>query len=118
MHFCQNQLQSVSLFLKPESCHKNAAHQCNSSPKKCCKLKEVQINNNCCHNILDFVKLDPETYISKYKLKDKTIDFSGALKYYSQLNIYPFFQKKIKFLNYKPPLIKLDLQSVLQIFLC
>ena len=117
-HFCQNQLQSISLFLKPESCHKNVSHHCKSATKKCCKVKPVQENNNCCHNIADFVKLDLDQYFFKYHLNDKVVDFVKILKYYNQLIPHSFVQKKIKFFNYKPPLIDFDLQTHFQIFLC
>ena len=117
-HFCQNQLQSISLYVKPQSCHKDTTHRCNAISKKCCEKKEVPDKDDCCHNTFDFKKLDLDQYLFKYFLIDKKIDFVGILNYQNfQLPTSPF-QQKVKFYNYKPPLIEFDLQPMYQVFLC
>ena len=116
-HFCQNQLQKISFYLKSENCNKNETHQCNSAIKKCCKKKSITADN-CCHNKTEYIQLNLDLYFFKHYLKIKQVDFTGIVTFF-EFNKNPFFcTKKVKFHNYKPPLIALDLQTFLQTFLC
>ncbi len=117
-HFCQNELQSISLFVKPGSCHKDVSHHCNAAAKKCCKKKQAEEKDNCCHDKTDFVKLESDQYYFNFYFKDKKVDFVKLSKYH-YLQRFPFTQnKRLKFFKYKPPLIEYDLQSFFQVFLC
>ena len=117
-HFCQNRLQSISIYLQPESCGTTFSDHCNSSEKKGGKIKEISKKDNCCHNEKNFVKLDLDQYLVKSFLKGKKVDFAGSLQFDSR-QILPNLQpNKLKFLYYKPPLIDFDRQTHLQVFLC
>ena len=117
-HFCQNQLQSRSVYVKPGSCHENDSHQCEAISKKCCKKKLTAEKDNCCHDVADFVKLDLDQHFYKNFLKDKTDNFNGIFNHFNQkFSLSPDLQK-VKFFNYKPPLIEFDLQLLFQIFIC
>ena len=117
-HFCQNQLQSISIFLNPESCHKNPDHHCNAGTKKCCKTKQTREKDNCCHSKKNYVKLDLDQYFFKQSLKEKK-NHSNTPQIIANRQAFSFFTpEKIKFFRYKPPLIEFDFQTVFQIFLC
>jgi hypothetical protein len=117
-HFCQNELQSISLFLNAKSCHSDSSHQCNFTKKSCCQIITSKEKDNCCHNQSEYVKLELDQYLFKYYLKNKSTDFVGLLKYFNQQSFYFFIKKEVKFFNYKPPLIKFNLLSLFQVFLC
>lgn len=117
-HFCQNQLQSISIFLQPKSCHNTPVFFLNTGTKKCCKPKPARENENCCHNEKEYVKLDLNQYLFKQYLKEKKDNFIGHFPFYYQPADTFFALKKIPFYNYKPPLIELDFQTVFQVFLC
>lgn len=117
-HFCQNQLQSISLYLTSESCHEADAPSCNSSAKTCCQQKESTKSDNCCHNTTDFVKLDLDQYFFKDYSKEKNFDFVGFSDYSKLQTTTSFFKNEIIFLHYKPPLIDRDAASLFQVFRC
>ena len=117
-HYCQNQLQSISIYLKPQSCHKNTSHQCTVATKKCCKIKKPVKKDNCCHDVKDFIKLNLDLCLLKNLFVDKKLDFNHTIIDPYQNLISDFSKKKIRFFNYKPPLIKINYQQLLQTFLC
>ncbi len=108
-HFCQNELQSASLF-KAKSCHSDESHHCNATKKKCCQIKNSEEKDKCCHNQSEYVKLDLNQYYFNYYFKDKKVDFVKLSKYHYQ-QVLPYLQnKRLKFFQYKPPLTEFDLQ--------
>lgn len=117
-HFCQNQLQSISIFLQPKSCHNHPVIHFNADAKKCCKLKPSRENENCCHTEKNYVKLDLDQYFFKQYLKEKNGNFIKPFALYNLPANAFFAPKKIPFYHYKPPLIEFDFQTVFQVFLC
>lgn len=117
-HFCQNQLQSISIFLQPNSCHNNPVRFLKAGTKKCCKPQYSRENENCCHTEKEYVKLDLDQYLFKQYLKEKKGNFIEPFPFYNQPADAAFALKKVKSYNYKPPLIEFDFQTVFQVFLC
>ena len=62
MHFCQNELKSVSFFGEAESCHMNASEECpnhQAMAKHTDESSNVSIDrDDCCHNETILVESD------------------------------------------------------------
>lgn len=122
VHFCQGQIQGISLFGKAKSCHeKQETPPCHQT-KKSCHHKEDGISktdkDNCCHNetvVIEKSDLDATT-TQLTTVKDIPLDFVAAyiavyvFNYSVQADFLPYAQ-------YKPPLPDRDVQVLYQTFL-
>ena len=122
IHYCQDQLKSVSLLGKAKSCHaKQETPPCHKM-KKSCHHKEDNVSkadkDNCCHNetvVIEKSDLDA-TPTQLSTVQDIQLDFVAAFvavyvfNYSVQADFQPYAQ-------YKPPLPDRDVQVLYQTFL-
>ena len=122
MHYCQNQLQGISLIGKAKSCHDRQRHAPCHKKKKTCHHSNGSAAkadaDNCCHNeTIAIEKLDLDAtakQIATYQ--DIPLDFLAALAalylfdYCEQADFQPY-------VHYKPPLPDRDVQVLYQTFL-
>ena len=123
LHYCQDQLKSISLFGKAKSCHeKQATSPCHQAKKSCRHQENDGVNkaekDNCCHNetvVIEKSDLDA-TPTQLATVQDIQLDFVAAFiavyvfNYIVRADFQPFAQ-------YKPPLPDRDIQVLYQTFL-
>ena len=122
VHYCQDQIKSVSLFGTAKSCHdKQGTPPCHKA-KKACHPKEDDISNtdkdNCCHNetvIIEKSEWDA-TATPLSTLQDIQLEFITAFACVYVFN-YPIQADYPSFTQYKPPLPDRDVQVLYQSFL-
>ncbi len=122
VHYCQDQIKSISLFGKAKSCHeKQVTPPCHQA-KKICHHKEDGLNegdkDNCCHNeavVIEKSDLDATT-TQVATVQDLQLEFVATFiavyvfNYSVQTDYQPYKQ-------YKPPLPGRDIQVLYQTFL-
>jgi hypothetical protein len=122
IHYCQDQLKSVSLLGKAKSCHEKQETPPCHKMKKSCHHKEDNVSkadkDNCCHNetvVIEKSDLDA-TPTQLSTVQDIQLDFVAAFvavyvfNYSVQADFQPYAQ-------YKPPLPDRDVQVLYQTFL-
>lgn len=134
MHYCQDEIQSISVFGKAKSCDKLANHHCDQTTRSCHKSNknnnsalsscDSQISGNecdrdCCHNkSIQLENLDENSLSASYiSLELNQIQF--VLAFVSSF-YYPTIFKELRvteFSKYRPPLIERDLQLLFQSYL-
>jgi len=122
VHYCQDQLKSVSLFGKAKSCHEKQSTLACHQTKKSCHQEEDGISkadkDNCCHNeavVIEKSDLDA-TATQIATLQDIHLDFVAALiaVYVFNYDVQVDYQS---YVQYKPPLPDRDVQILYQTFL-
>ena len=122
VHYCQDQLKSVSLFGKAKSCHEKQSTPACHQTKKSCHQEEDGISeadkDNCCHNeavVIEKSDLDG-TATQIATLQDIHLDFVAALivVYVFNYDVQVDYQS---YVQYKPPLPDRDVQILYQTFL-
>ncbi|MCB0853738.1 MAG: hypothetical protein KDD63_16045 [Bacteroidetes bacterium] len=121
-HFCQNELKSVSIYVKPDQCHPKASA---STPKACPMHGREKMarphkpeQKGCCDDSAEFFKLDTKFVITSDA--DFTADIQ-LIDFYQESPIDDFLESeslKFHYLNYKPPLLVCDVAVSLQTFIC
>ena len=129
IHYCQDQLENISLFGKSESCHEKqktpTCHQTKTSltdGQESCHNKEDDVSktaeDNCCHNesfLIEKPDLDA-TPTQSTTVQNIQLDVVAAFiavyvfNYGIEADYQPFAQ-------YKPPLPDRDVQVLYQTFL-
>lgn len=122
LHYCQNQLQGISLIGKAKSCHEKRSTMTCHKEKMTCQHhqnKEDQADKeDCCHNVKVVVKSNdtdatsPQTFVQTDLLLTFLATFHICLGFNDQI------EKEIhSYLNFKPPLPDKDIQILYQVFL-
>lgn len=132
LHYCQNNIQSVSLIGKAKSCEKIASHSCENSGNEChsnskssknaschSSISKDDSSKDCCHNkTIKVENLDEDTLVSSFGSIEITqlqflIAFINAFYATNNFEALPLKSN----LYYLPPLIEKDLQVLFQSFL-
>ena len=121
VHYCQNELKSISLFGKAKSCHDSKVKQTCHHSTKTSSNKKVGLNkvqkDNCCHNDrITFEKSDIKAPSSEFiHLNTFHLKFIASF-------IVSFFETHTnnivqnKYREYKPPLFQSDILVSYQVF--
>lgn len=125
MHFCQGQLQHVSLFVKAKSCHqKTTSSHCHHQPEKppCHQVKKVchqsMEKKNCCENKTVLLQLDPETNApASISFDVGLVQFIVAFSHFLPFDRLDYTHITPDYQNYKPPLLDRDISVLVQSFL-
>ena len=120
-HFCQNELKSVSVFIKAESCHKNMAEE-----SSCPMHKSEEHNHDgdqekkdCCDDTVELVKLEQELQAKSLEVQLQNNPFLlGIISLALRVMLPEEAISPTYFLNYTPPLLVCDFTVSLQTFLC
>jgi hypothetical protein len=136
MHYCQDEIQSISIIGKAKSCDKLADHLCDragtsnhgtveskSSDDKAgschSEMTGKECDKDCCQNrTLQVDNLEEEslsTPIPSFDLNQIQFVLAFVGSFYN----FSFFQENstLKYFTYKPPLIERDIQLLFQSFL-
>ncbi|MEZ4991266.1 MAG: hypothetical protein R2824_12670 [Saprospiraceae bacterium] len=118
-HYCQNELKSIAVFHKAESCHsKKDMAACPMHAKKDQEQGENE-RKDCCNDHSEIVKIDQEQSFPSLDLHLSSPPvvqppFPPTLV----LSIQMSDRHSLDYLNYKPPLIICDIPVMLQSLLC
>lgn len=123
MHFCQGDLQSISLFGKAADCYGNTT---TSKYQSCQTAKKIGVKKtgctigkkDCCHNkkLNLQAQFDSPNQSGKILLNSSLPSFlMAAVPSFTDLP--PLYSAYLSFLHYKPPLIVKDLPVLIQSFL-
>lgn len=122
VHYCQDQLMSISFFSKAKSCHdKQDSPPCHKVKKTCHNQKEnitESDKDNCCHNetvVIEKSDFDA-TNAQIATMQDIQFDFVAAFVAVCVFN-YIVETDHQSYPLYKPPLPDRDVQVLYQTFL-
>lgn len=125
LHFCKGQIKSFSLFGTAKSCHKTVASTCNAKQKSChssLKTQETSFKSGCektcCSNAT--FNLEPDKDFHKVQLSEASsfsVDFIAISPFTIKSRLQNLPNRIIPYLNYIPPLLKLDLLVWIQTFI-
>jgi len=137
MHYCQNEIQSVSVFGKAKACDKMADHNCDNSNQECHKADETKSKDaslkschsqmsgeksekDCCQNkSIQIDNLDEDSLsvqITSFGLSQIQFVVAFVSSFYTDSDLIQAFPFN-RFLTYNPPLIEKDIQVLFQSFL-
>lgn len=124
IHYCKNEIQSVSFIGKAKSCKELGKHQCgshhNSLEQSChSSFDSSTCAKDCCHN----EKFSQDNL--KGKSLNSSVDFTElvvphflfAFVHVFILSATSHFHSATLFEHYKPPLLARNIQSLFQVFL-
>ncbi|MDX1476441.1 MAG: hypothetical protein R3301_02005 [Saprospiraceae bacterium] len=116
-HYCQNELKSSALWVKPKSCHE--VDQGKTCPKH---ASAVQVDANehergCCDNQIDYLTDDTDQIHVVAPLPVEMEHASPPAGYLTPV-VHIVLPLRTEYLNYKPPLLFRDPVTELQVFLC
>ncbi|MEZ4940661.1 MAG: hypothetical protein R3D58_07325 [Saprospiraceae bacterium] len=114
-HLCQNTLVDTALFVRADACgmHTNQAKK----ESGFCKKHPTKNDGNCCQDKSDYYKLDQEKQITVEQFKPLKQAVSLALPwYFLSAPVVRIYTKVQPYLHYRPPLIRSNLQVLLQVF--
>ena len=121
-HYCQGEFKNLALFVEAEQCHevktRKAEAHCHSGKNTCQSLgSEDKQEKKCCENKTVFLETDD--FISTMAPSKISPEFQLIAVTFILSNDFLFSTEKrsLKFLNYKPPLIELDIPVLVQSFL-
>ena len=116
-HFCQSELQAVSVFPKAEGCQSEKA-PCRSTKKSCSSHDEGDCNG-CCNNSSKYFQSDQDKQTHSFEFKQlKNPVLLATIFVVFNIQLPSFETAKVNFLTYKPPIVCDDIQVLLQTFLC
>ena len=120
-HFCQNTLQSVSVFLTPQNCHERAAHCSMSSAKSCCSKSKKACSDSetkdCCEDTSQFAKADID--FTPFALEDFQLNLPLLLPQPISIHFEANLTTQlIRFQDYIPPPLIRNRPLLFQSFLC
>lgn len=119
MHFCSNELKSISFIGKAKPCHEHSLNQCPFHKKMMKQSADgSKVAKNCCENKTFHFQSDQDQQI-------QTFDFQITQPAQLFLAVYVelFFTNSsnnkdiIAFTRYKPPIIPRDILVLIQSFL-
>lgn len=117
MHFCGEKLQSFSLFQKATPCE----HAQDSTEKQACPFhaKKQDKKKGCCEDEQVVIEgQEHPTTVSSYSADlSSAFGFTLPLPFLLVENWMSEARSPRKFLNYKPPLIRIDIPVLIQTFL-
>ena len=118
MHYCQDELKSMAIFLEAEACHQEKAMA--SCPMHSSESHHGEKESQgCCDDETQYVKSETEQFV---QANETEINFNpvllSVLFVALQIELPSIDTRSIQYLNYKPPLIVCDLPVRLQTFLC
>lgn len=118
-HFCQNELKSVSVFVKAESCHEKAAEKAPCPMHSSNKHSNSFEKEGCCNDEIELVKLDQDFQIESFQIElQNNPILLGLISLALRVELSGEEISNIHFLNYRPPLLVCDFTVSLQTFLC
>ncbi len=119
-HYCQGDLKNFALFVKAKQCHDISTHKtkthCHPGKNTCQKSKKKE-GKKCCENKTVFLETDDFiSTMASPKINPEFQLIAVAFILYNDL-LFSTEKRSVKFLNYKPPLIELDIPVLVQSFL-
>ncbi len=125
MHFCQNNLKSISFFGEAPNCHELALNKksCHSGTKSSCSANTADAakkscKKDCCNNKSQLIKYEGDLIVSQISIPDfQTFQFIivPIVKFLFD-NVTNISQNN-KYQNYKPPLLNINIPVFVQSFL-
>lgn len=117
-HFCQDELKSVAVFFKAEACHVQKAMK-NCPMHAAMGHSASKEAKGCCEDSSDYVKSETDQ-LNIQPTIDLQFDpvLMNVLLVAFNVPLNTFDKKAIHYLNYKPPLILVDLPVRFQTFRC
>ena len=122
MHFCQDQLKSISFIGKATSCHeKQSSSTCHNTKNSCQHKSDCENKNDgddCCHNEDIVIEKTNFDATSQQIAVNHEIQFDFLAAYVSVFVFnYTFDRKTQPFKNYKTPLPDRDIRILYQTFI-
>lgn len=115
-HFCQKELQDVSLFAKAENCQHAKTPPCQSASHHC-GSHSGEDDDGCCHNTAKYYKLDQEKQAQSLEFKPlKAPVLLAAVLVIFNIELPVDKTQFLTYQTYKPPIVCDDFQSMLQTF--
>ena len=115
-HFCQEELQDVSLFAKAESCQLSQTAPCQGASHHCGSHSDKD-DNGCCNNTAKYYKLDQEKQAQSFEFKSlKAPVLLAAVLVVFNIQLPADEAQFLTYQTYKPPIVCHDFQSMLQTF--
>ena len=125
MHFCGNELQSVSLYGEAEACEMMKPKQEKKSNLSCCEgpkkeLKSCQSEgiskSNCCHNESISMSNGGAFEVDDISIEQFKQIITAVIIFLPNFNIFSVTTEKVNYSHYNPPTIKKDISILLQVF--
>ena len=109
-HYCQQQLESISL-LPSGGC-------CQSKSHKACKMSASECKKGCCDNEVEYIHLDQDLQVEKYP--NLSLRFSADFQASSLILTQQFWawSRNHSTPTFKPPLLKRNIAVLFQVFRC
>ena len=125
MHYCQDNLRDVALFVKAENCHAQKQKE-NAMPKGCpmhqapstTHQTEEDPEKNCCDDTAEYLQLQEDILKTDIEFKSFILPLLFAINWQmAGQSPYSTDRISVDYLFYKPPLLVCDRPVVLQTFL-
>lgn len=115
-HFCQKELQDVSLFAKAKNCQYSKKAPCQSASHHCGQHQDED-DNGCCNDTVKYYKLDQEKQAQSFKFKPlKAPVLLAAVLVVFNIALPADNTHFLTYQTYRPPIVCDDFQSMLQTF--
>lgn len=115
-HFCQKELQDVSMFGKAENCQHSKEAPCQSGSHPCGQHPD-EGDNGCCHNTAEYYKLDQEKQTQSFEFKPlKAPALLAAVLVIFHIALPVDNTDVLAWQTYRPPIVCDDYQAMLQTF--
>ena len=119
-HYCRGELKNIALFVEAKQCHDISTYKTKTNchiGKNACQKSEKEKEGECCENKTVFLETDDFiSTMASPKINPEFQFIAVAYILYKDL-LFSTEKRAVKFLNYKPPLIELDIPVLVQSFL-
>lgn len=117
-HFCQNQLKSFAFFVKAENCHslakltdcpfhKQAQQESSQDKKKCCDDESEYLHND----------QDLQNQLNDFEKFDFSYNIVAIQSPITEFVVRHKYQKTLRYLSYRPPIVSKDIVLLFQSYL-
>lgn len=115
-HFCQEELQDMSMFAKAENCQHSQTAPCQTGSHHCDSHGDKE-HKGCCNNTAKYYKLDQEKQAQSFEYKSLKVPvLLAAVLVVFNIELPADDNYFLTYQTYKPPIVCDDFQSMLQTF--
>jgi hypothetical protein len=109
-HFCQKEKQASSIFQLKSCCAKDAP---------CQNICEQEDGKNCCETHAEYFQSDQDKQVQNFEFKQlKQPEIIAALLVVFDIKLPVLENAPAKFSTYRPPIVRRDILTLFQTFLC